>query len=93
MEKKWIIIGGAVIGFFSLSAFALSARQLLNVNDPDGALTLYAPEQNNLYPNGSITNVGTRMGASSIASTRSPSGAWASGGRSSVTSSTGRWAA
>lgn len=93
MSKGWCITGFVTLGIISVVNLVFLIRDHTVTADPVGDLTPFAPTQNNLYPNGKITNVGTKMASQNIDTTPSPSANWEAGGSSVITNSTGTWAA
>lgn len=89
MSKGWCLVGFGGLALISIINLALWVNDHNTSFDTTLALTPTPGIQNNLYPNGKFANVGTRAAAPSR---RYPKLA-EQGGSSSITNSTGRWAA
>ena len=93
MDKKWIILGFVVLGGGIVGSHLVLAKNKTSFSE-DTSKTPFAAEQNNFYPLGELSRIGTHMAPSTRAygPNRTPEQDWLMGGTSSVTASTGRWA-
>lgn len=82
-----------ILAIGEIVLLGLWLRDRNNAADKQTSLSNYVATQNNLYPNGKVTNVGTRMTMPTAHWSGSPDSSWKQGGDSMTTNSTGRWAA
>jgi len=91
VKMHHVVLAGVAI--LSIANLGMWLFDHANTSDIERDLTPYVAGQNNLYPNGTISTVGTRAAAPRFATSIATSNGWEQGGRSSVTHSTGTWAA
>jgi len=87
-------MGIVLVGGVAVWNLLVTVQSKYNNSDIDTAMSSPVAEQNNFWPTGSLnTRVGIDAGSGRHSSSREVNSSWMQGGGSSVTSTTGRWAA
>lgn len=92
-DRKWIIAGFIILAGGIVGSHIVNAKDKTSF-DKATSDTPYAPQQNDFYPLGILSRVGTHMAppGRSYGPNGTPEQNWRQGGSSSITASTGRWA-